>query len=338
MIAPECFPPLSLSLAIETFPIKGVFRIAREARTCVDVVVATLTDPEGRHGRGECRPYARYGETPQGVSATLEALTPWLAGGGADRTRLQTLLPAGAARNALDCALWDLEAKRRGLPAWHLAGFDRPPAPCITAYTLSIDAPETMAAAASAAHDRPLLKIKLAGDGLDLQRMAAIRRAAPAARLIVDANEGWQADDLPALASAFASLGVEMIEQPLPAAADAPLAHIGSPLPLAADESAHGLARLDHLAELYQIINIKLDKTGGLTEALALRHAARQRGLRIMVGCMVASSLAMAPAMLLTPDADYVDLDGPLLLATDRPHPLLYEGATIHPPSAALWG
>lgn len=331
--------PIKLTLAVvtESFPIRGTFRIARGAKTQAHVVVATLCAADGTIGRGECVPYARYGETVDGVMAALSGLSDRFAQG-LDRTGLQSALPPGAARNALDCALWDLEAKQSGRRVWELAGLAMP-APVTTTFTLSIDEPDAMAKAAAAiAATRPLLKLKLAGDGADLARVAAVRAAAPACRLIVDANEGWQPSDLATLPTALARLGVEMIEQPLPAGADDALVDFQSPVPIGADESAHGLHGLDRLAGRYDVINIKLDKTGGLTEALALRDAARARGLRIMVGCMVATSLSMAPALLLAQGADYVDLDGPLLLDRDRKPGLTYQDALLLPGSAEVWG
>jgi len=323
-----------LSLAVERFPTRGSFTISRSSVTAVDLVVATLEE-EGARGRGECRPYARYGETPASVAEQIERLRGPLEEG-MTRTELQAVLKPGAARNALDCALWDLEAKRGGTPVWRLAGLPEP-RPVVTAYTLSLDRPEAMAQAAAANRDRPLLKLKLAGPE-DLDRVAAVRRAAPRSRLIVDANEGWTLASFRAIAPRLVELGVALVEQPLPAADDAPLAGQSWPLPLCADESSHDRASLDALVGRYSHVNVKLDKTGGLTEAMAMVAEARRLGFGIMMGCMVASSLAMAPALLLAADADYVDLDGPLLLATDRPEGLVYEGSTIHPANAELWG
>lgn len=327
-------PPVSLSVRLERFPIRGTFRIARGAKTEAVVLVAELRDRDGHVGRGECVPYARYGESVEGVAAAMEAMSDAFARG-MGRKALRNAMPAGAARNALDCALWDLEAKRSGRPAWERAGL-APLEPVVTAFTLSIDTPDAMAAAAKSV-TRPLLKLKLAGDGGDLERVAAVREAAPASRLIVDANEGWKPDDLAILPEAFARLRVEMIEQPLPAGADAALEGFRSPVRLGADESAHGLDGLEQLARRYQIINVKLDKTGGLTEALAVKARAQALGLDVMVGCMVATSLSMAPALLLAQGADYVDLDGPLLLAQDRQPGLVYEGALLRP-TDGVWG
>lgn len=329
-------PSLTLTIRAESFPIRGTFRISRGAKTQAQVLVAELRDADGRVGRGECVPYGRYGESIDSVTAAMET-TRDLFARGMDRRRLLYALPAGAARNALDCALWDLAAKRTGRPAWELAGL-APPEPVTTAFTLSIDSPDAMEQAAAAATDRPLLKLKLAGDGADLDRVAAVRRAAPGSRLIVDANEGWTPDDLTTLPDALARLGVEMIEQPLPAGADAALKGFRSPIPIGADESAHGLAGLEELANRYDVINVKLDKTGGLTEGLAVKARAQSLGLSVMVGCMVASSLSMAPALLLAQGADYVDLDGPLLLARDREPGLRYDGATLFPDDGGIWG
>jgi L-alanine-DL-glutamate epimerase-like enolase superfamily enzyme len=334
----ENAPALTLTVETASFPIRGSFRISRGAKTEAVVVTATLRADDGSVGRGECVPYARYGESVDGVREIISALMPAFAAGRLDRDTLQRALPPGAARNALDCALWDLAAKRTGQPAWRLAGLAEP-LPVTTAFTLSIDIPSAMGDAARALEDRrPLLKLKLAGDGADLDRVAAVRRAAPAARLIVDANEGWTAADLSHLPHRFADLGVEMIEQPLPAGQDAALAGIDRPLPIGADESVHGLDGLEELAQRYDVVNIKLDKTGGLTEALMVKARAESLGLRTMIGCMVASSLSMAPALLLAQGADYVDLDGPLLLARDREPGLRYDGALVHPPFSAIWG
>lgn len=324
----------TLAVARETWPIRGAFTISRGSRTATELVVAELR-AGGAVGRGECMPYPRYGETVEGVMAAIGELR-WRLDAGLDREGLQGALPPGAARNALDCAFWDLEAKRAGRPAWALAGLDAP-GPLTTAYTLSLDSPEAMGAAAAENATRPLLKLKLSGAG-DLDRVAAVRAGAPHARLIVDANEGWTAAELEVFAPRLADLGVTMIEQPLPAAADGALATLDRPIPVCADESCHDTASLDHLAGRYEMINIKLDKTGGLTEALRLRAAARDRGFGIMVGCMIATSLAMAPATLIAQGAEVVDLDGPLLLTEDRPHGLHFEGSRVDPPEPVLWG
>ena len=323
-----------LTVSVERWPIAGTFRISRGSKTEAEVVVARLAHG-GHTGRGECVPYKRYGETVEAVAETLTGMALAVAAG-LDRAALQDALPAGAARNALDCAFWDLEAKCRGIPVASLAGL-APPRPVVTAYTLSLDTPESMAHSAARAA-KPLLKLKLGGDGADLDRVAAVHGAAPTARLIVDANEAWTIDDLRGLAPALAASGVVLIEQPLPAGEDGALAGLHLPLALCADESCHVASDLPRLVGLYSHVNVKLDKTGGLTEALALTAEARRLGLGLMVGCMVGTSLGMAPALLLAGDADFVDLDGPLLLARDRAPGLCYDGATIQPATGALWG
>ena len=323
-----------LSIAIETYPIAGRFVISRGAKTEAVVVTATLSQ-EGRVGRGECVPYARYGESVESVVATIETARDAVEAG-ADRVNLQRLLPAGAPRNALDCALWDLEAKLSGVPACATAGFDAL-SPLVTAYTISVGTPEEMAAAAAKAAGRPLLKIKLAGEG-DEARLAAVRAGAPRSTLIVDANESWDEDSLTRRLEVCASYGVALVEQPLPAGRDQALARLMRPVPICADESVHDRASLAPLKGRYDAINIKLDKTGGLTEALALAHMARDMGFSIMAGCMVGTSLAMAPAILVGQMAKFVDLDGPLLLAGDRAPGLRYEGSTVMPPAPNLWG
>ena len=322
-----------LRITPERFPIRGRFTIARGSKTEAAVVTVELRD--GAHvGRGECVPYGRYGESVEGVVDQLAALQKLVAQG-LRREDLMTVLPPGAARNALDCAMWDIEAKRAGRRVYEMAGLPAPQ-PVVTAYTLSLDTPAAMAQAArEAGHE--LLKLKLGTEG-DLARLTAIRAAVPQARLIVDANEGWSAENLEAHLAACAEAGVELVEQPLPAADDAALAQIARPVPVCADESAHGLDSLDALAGRYDALNIKLDKTGGLTEAILLARAAQAAGLDIMVGCMVGTSLAMAPALLLAPLARFVDLDGPLLLAADRDPALRYEGSRVYPPEPALWG
>ncbi len=328
------FPPLSLAVAVETFPIAGAFTISRGSRT--EAVVVTATVGDGRHiGRGECVPYARYGETVQGVARAVAEQGPRLRDGG-DLPMLTAGLKPGAARNALDCALWDLAAKRAGKRAWELAG-EAPPAPLVTCYTLSLGTPESMEAAARTAAHRPLLKVKLGGDG-DVERIAAVRRGAPRSRLVVDANEAWREHNLAANAAACAAAGVELIEQPLPAGEDQALDGFRSPVTLCADESAHGPDSIAGLAGRYGAVNIKLDKTGGLTEALAMARAAEAAGLKIMAGCMVGTSLAMAPALMIGARAAWVDLDGPLLLAQDRQPGLVFEGSTILPCGAEVWG
>ena len=323
-----------LDVSVQRFRLAERFVIARGARTESAVVTVTLRTNTCR-GRGECVPYARYGETIDSVLAQIETVRAPLEQG-ADRDRLATLLPPGAARNAFDCALWDLEAKRLGIPARELAGVHRI-APTTTAYTISLGTPADMAAAAARAAWRPLLKLKLGGPD-DIACLAAVRRAAPDAELIVDANEGWHLEDLPGKFEACLGAGVALIEQPLPAGRDEALAHQPRPVPICADESVHDRKDIEGLRDRYDAINIKLDKTGGLTEALAVASEAERLGFSLMVGCMVGSSLSMAPAMLLTPRARFVDLDGPLLLAEDREHGLRYDGSVVYPPTPALWG
>ena len=319
---------------IERWPIAGTFTISRGAKTEAVVVVAEVSQG-GHTGRGECAPYARYGETPEAAVEAILAMQDELRAG-LDRQALQAAMDAGAARNAVDCALLDLEAKRSGQRVWELLG--RPaPRTCTTAYTISLGPPEIMAAATAKAAHRPLLKIKLGGDG-DGKRIAAVRKEAPESELIVDANESWTPENLERNLAACAEAGVTLVEQPLPSGRDGALARICRPMAVCADESVHDRASLDNLRERYDAVNIKLDKTGGLTEALAMADAARALGLEIMVGCMVATSLSMAPAMLIAQQARFVDLDGPLLLAGDRVGGLRYDGSTVYPPDSALWG
>ena len=313
---------------------EGGFTISRGSKHEAVVVVASISD--GRHtGRGECVPYARYGESVEGVVAAIEACANAIARG-LSRAELAALLPAGAARNALDCALWDLEAKRSGSRAAALAGLN-PLHSVPTAFTISLGAPEAMAAQAREASAHPLLKLKLGGDG-DEERLVAVREAVPPARLIADANEAWRPEALERLMVSAASAGVELVEQPLPAGSDDLLERIERLIPVCADESVHDRASLETLCQRYDAVNIKLDKTGGLTEALLVAARARALGLKIMVGSMVATSLAMAPALLLAQDADWVDLDGPLLLARDRVPGLTYEAGLVFPPPPELWG
>jgi L-alanine-DL-glutamate epimerase-like enolase superfamily enzyme len=319
---------------IERWPIAGAFTISRGAKTEAITVVAEVSRG-GHTGRGECVPYTRYGETPEATLAALLSMQEALRKG-LNRQALQAALPAGAARNALDCALIDLEAKLSGRRAWELLGRPAPRA-CTTAFTISLGTPDAMAAATAKAAHRPLLKIKLGGDG-DGARIAAVRKEAPESELIVDANEAWTPANLEQNLAACAAAGVTLVEQPLPAGQDELLARIRRPVAVCADESVHDRASLEGLRARYDAVNIKLDKTGGLTEALAMADAAQALGFEIMVGCMVATSLSMAPAMLLTPQARFVDLDGPLLLAEDRDDGLRYDGSTIYPPDAALWG
>ncbi|ARO13580.1 mandelate racemase/muconate lactonizing enzyme family protein [Ketogulonicigenium robustum] len=319
-----------INIQVERFALASAFRISRGAKTEADVVTVEVMRG-GFTGRGECVPYARYRETVESVRAQIRTLPADIS-----RADLQKALPAGAARNAVDCALWDLEAKMQGKPVWQLAGLPQP-VPQITAYTLSLDTPDAMEEAARKNAHRPLLKIKL-GTPDDLPRLQAVRRGAPGPAIIVDANEGWSVFDYIALAPHLVDLGVKLVEQPLPAVNDDALRGIARPLPVCADESSHSRRELTDLVGKYDVVNIKLDKTGGLTEAIALRRAAEAAGLKIMVGCMVGSSLSMAPAVLLAQGAAYVDLDGPLLLAEDRPQGLLYDAAGVHPPQADLWG
>jgi len=298
------------------------------------VVVAELGDGKAR-GRGECVPYARYGESIESVSAALEAMRPSLAAG-LSRIALQTAMPPGAARNALDCAFWDLEAKRSGRPVHELAGVPAP-RPVTTAFTISLGEPAAMAKAAAQAAGRALLKVKLGAPG-DAARIAAVRAAAPKATLIVDANEGWDEANLAVNLAACADAHVVLVEQPLPAECDRALSGIARPIPVCADESVHSLASLSALGRKYDAVNIKLDKAGGLTEALAMIAQAQRLGFTVMAGCMVATSLAMAPAMLVAQTARFVDLDGPLLLTQDRPDGLRYVDSLVYPPTPALWG
>jgi L-alanine-DL-glutamate epimerase-like enolase superfamily enzyme len=329
----------TLEARIEHWGIQGNFTISRGAKTEAVVVVAEVTHGNTT-GRGECVPYPRYGETPEATLATIlgmkDAIAHGFGGHGLGRQALQAAMPPSAARNALDCALLDLEAKQIGIRIWDRLG-RLAPEPCVTAYTISLGTPEAMAAATAKAAHRKLLKIKLGGDG-DSLRIAAVRQAAPDSELIADANEAWTEANLEQNLAACAGAGVTLVEQPLPAGHDAALARIMRPIAVCADESVHDRASLAGLRDRYDAVNIKLDKTGGLTEALAMADAAAAQGFGIMVGCMVATSLSMAPAMLLTPQARFVDLDGPLLLARDRDGGLRYDGSLVYPPDAALWG
>ncbi len=321
---------MQIEVSRDIFKLAQVFTISRGSRTEAQVLTVRIRD--GAHqGWGECVPYARYDETLDSVTAQIESLPDDIS-----RANLPELLPAGAARNAVDCALWDLEAKRAGKRAWDLAGLPVP-GPEITAYTLSLDSPENMKAQAAQNAHRPLLKIKL-GTPDDMPRLEAVRAGAPQSRIIVDANEGWTGGVYADLAPHLVRLGVQMVEQPLPAGDDDALIGMERPVPVCADESCHDRADLPALKGKYDMVNIKVDKTGGLTEALALRDAALSEGYEIMVGCMVGSSLAMAPATLVAQGAAVVDLDGPLLLAEDRAAPLVFDEAGVHPPTSALWG
>ena len=323
-----------LTVARESFQLKETFTISRGSRTAAEVVRVTLSR-NGKLGQGEGVPYKRYDETVEGVIAAIESLREPLAAG-LDRAALQEALPPGSARNALDCAFWDLEAKEAGVRAWELAGLPAPGS-LTTAFTLSLASPKAMGEAARRNAARALLKLKLAGPE-DLDRVRAVHANAPNSHLIVDANEGWTPSLYQALAPELQALGVAMIEQPMPAAEDAALLEVQRTVPVCADESCHDRKSLAELEGKYDLVNIKLDKTGGLTEALALREEARARGFGVMVGCMVGTSLAMAPAVLVAQGAEFVDLDGPLLMAEDRSPGLAYHGSEVEPPVAALWG
>lgn len=323
-----------IETTIETYPIAGVFTISRGSRTKAEVIVCSISE-KGVTGRGECVPYKRYGESLESVAAQIASERDFLAGGGS-RHELLTRMKPGAARNAIDCALWDLESKLSGVPVAQAIRLGDPRA-MITAYTLSLGEPEAMAEQAAQHSARPLLKVKL-GTSDDASRMRAIRKAAPDSRLIVDANEGWTAETLQHHLDVAAECGVSLIEQPLPAGQDQALGSVRRSVAICADESVHLTADLAGLRARYDAVNIKLDKTGGLTEALAMRREAERLGFSIMVGCMVGSSLAMAPAVLLAQGVDYVDLDGPLLLAQDCADPLRYDGSLVYPPERALWG
>ena len=325
--------PRRLSVTVERFPLAREFRIARGAKTEAAVVTTMIFDGEDS-GRGECVPYARYCESLESVCQQIEAVREAIESGCSVESLLEILEP-GAARNALDCALWDLEAKRSGRSVASLM-FDIAPQPLETAYTLSLDEPEAMADAARAAN-RSLLKVKV-GTASDVTRLAAIHAAAPHARLIVDANEGWTEGNIGEHMLAAARAGAVLVEQPLPAGKDAILRDIPHPVPVCADESAHTSKQLGELLGLYDYVNVKLDKTGGLTEALRMVREAHGMGFGVMVGCMVGTSLAMAPAVLLAQTAQFVDLDGPLLLAKDREGGLIYSATTVSPPETALWG
>ncbi|HEY3948361.1 MAG TPA: N-acetyl-D-Glu racemase DgcA [Phenylobacterium sp.] len=324
----------TLSARAESWPLAQAFVISRGSKTAAEVVVAEISDGRYR-GRGEGAPYGRYGETARGVLHQIERVRDAVEAG-VGRGDLQGLLPAGAARNAIDCALWDLEAKRAGVRAWELIGRSRLD-PVKTCFTISLGGAEAMAEQARANARRPMLKVKI-GSRDDLELVAAVRAAAPRARLILDANEALGFDDLVRLAPDFARLDIKLLEQPLPAGEDAALESYRSPVPLCADESLHTRAELDACARRYDLVNIKLDKAGGLTEALALAEDARRRGLGVMVGCMVATSLAMAPAMILAQGAEVADLDGPLLMKRDREPGLRITGSVLEPPAPELWG
>lgn len=323
-----------ISVEAERFPIAGTFTISRGSKTEAEVITCTISDGDNR-GWGECVPYKRYGETMDGVRDAIEAMRSQIEGG-ISREDLLDAMPAGAARNAVDCALWDLEAKMSGIAvadAIHAVSLSA----LETAYTLSLGEPEAMAAQARANAGRPLLKVKIGGDN-DMARIRAVTEAAPESRIILDANEGWTGANIVENLAFAAEQGIALIEQPLPAGHDAILRHIAHPVPICADESVHEAKDLEALVGLYDAVNIKLDKSGGLTAALTLRDRARELGFEVMVGCMVGTSLAMAPAVLLAQGAEFVDLDGPLLLARDRQPGLVYQGSLVSPPDRMLWG
>jgi len=324
---------LTIEAREEVWPLREPFRISRGSRTEAQVVLVTVGDDE-HVGRGEGVPIKRYGQSAESVLAQIESIK---AEKNLDRQRLQQLLPAGAARNALDCALWDLEAKTSGKRVWELANV--PIVPEVeTSFTISLDTPEKMAAAAAVAAELPILKLKLQGDDLDLARVKGVRESAPAARLLLDANESWSPEHYRKIVPELHELGVELIEQPFPANADEVLENLDHPIPVCADESCHTTADLRRLTNRYDMINVKLDKTGGLTEALRLCDRARDSGFKLLIGCMVCTSLGIAPARLLASNADLVDLDGPLLLGRDREHGLAYTNGRLALPSAQLWG
>jgi L-Ala-D/L-Glu epimerase / N-acetyl-D-glutamate racemase len=323
-----------LSITHESWPIKGSFTISRGSKTTADVVVVTV-EKDGAVGQGECVPYRHYGESVESVMAALEERRRVIEEG-IERSQIPALLGPKSARNALDCALWDFECKITGKRIWQLLNHPEPQN-LVTAFTISLDSPEKMASAASQVTDRPLLKLKLGGSD-DVARLRAVRQAVPRARLIVDANEGWAPAELPVLFDACAKVGVELIEQPLPAGRDGVLSELKRVVPICADESAHDENSLPNLQGKYDFINIKLDKTGGLTQALALRKAAENLGFGIMVGSMLATSLSMAPAFVLAQGVQFVDLDGPLLLARDRPSAIRYQDGSMFPPESNLWG
>jgi L-alanine-DL-glutamate epimerase-like enolase superfamily enzyme len=349
---------LNIEAKEEIWPLHHPFRISRGSRNEAQVVVVTIVDGE-QVGRGECVPIKRYNQNVASVLAQVESIEDV---GDLNRDRLQQLLPPAAARNALDCALWDLEAKRSGKRVWELANIPIVPrsrrpegdaqashseaargeAPeidqVVTSFTISLDTPEKMAEAASAAAGLPVLKLKLAGDESDLARVEAVRAAAPKARLLIDANESWSPRHYQDMVQDLSELGVELIEQPFPAADDEVLQILDHPIPVCADESCHTTADLWRLKNRYEAINVKLDKTGGLTEALRLCERARERDFKLLIGCMVCTSLSIAPARLLAGNADWVDLDGPLLLARDREHGLCYRNGKMGIPSPKLWG
>jgi L-Ala-D/L-Glu epimerase len=323
-------PDDMITITPDSFRLARPFNISRGTKTEARVLTICITRG-GVTGRGECVPYARYGETQESVTAQIGSLPSDIT-----RAALQTSLPAGAARNAVDCALWDVEAKTAGRRVWELAAMGAP-RPCLTAYTLSLDTPAMMLGQARLHAHRPILKVKL-GTPDDMPRLEAVRSGAPKSTIIIDANEGWTPEIYADLAPHLVRMGVALVEQPLPAGADDMLAEMARPLPVCADESCHDRASLRDLKGKYDMVNLKLDKTGGLTEALVARDLGRAMGFKVMVGCMVGSSLALAPAVLLAQGAEWTDLDAPLLLAEDRDHPLQYDAQGVYPPDANLWG
>ncbi|MEM6942403.1 MAG: N-acetyl-D-Glu racemase DgcA [Pseudomonadota bacterium] len=330
-----------LEVEAKSFKLREAFTISRGSRTEATVVEVRLI--EGDHvGRGECVPYARYNETVESVTAQIEGYRGRVESGTLDRQGLQGVMKAGAARNALDLAFWDLEAKRAGCRVWELKDYlvlgGKAPGPVVSCYTLSIDTPEAMKRAAAANAARPILKVKLGAGEDDMQRVAAVREGAPDARIVIDANEGWQIFEYGERVLTLKEMGVEMIEQPVPQRFEDPFGAITRPVPICADESCHTRATLNRLVGRYDMVNIKLDKTGGLTEALQLRTEAERQGMGVMVGCMMSSSLAVAPAVLLSTGVQLADLDPPMLLAEDRDPALAVEGSTVQPPMPELWG
>ncbi len=323
-----------LNVQMNSWPIAGTFTISRGSKTTAEVVTCTLSDGEYK-GHGECVPYRRYGETTESVILEIESLRPALESGMTRDDLLHAMKP-GAARNAVDCALWDLEAKRSGIPVARTIGLSALQ-PRTTAFTISLGEADAMAAEAGAQAHRALLKVKI-GTADDESRIRAVRRAAPHSTIILDANEGWTEDNLARHLQIAAEAGIALVEQPLPAGKDGMLSGMERPVLVCADESVHHTGDLASLRDRYDAINIKLDKTGGLTEALRMKAEGERLGFRIMIGCMVGTSLAMAPAVLLAQNAAFVDLDGPLLLARDREPGLRYADSLVFPPLSELWG
>lgn len=326
--------PRKMMVQVEEWPIAGRFVISRGAKTVARTIKVIIIS-DGQTGVGECVPYARYDETVESVCQQFELVRNVIENG-ITLTNLQDEILPGAARNALDCALWDLEAKSTGIPAWQASGLLELK-PTTTAFTISLGSPEKMAEDCLKVAERRVLKVKLGGEG-DVERMKAVRAALPDASLILDANEAWGESNFAEHMQIAHEINADLIEQPLPSNKDQMLENIDRIVPVCADESLHTRDELEHLKKRYDCINIKLDKTGGLTEALKLKRAAKEHGFAIMVGCMVSTSLSMAPAMLLAQNADFVDLDGPLLLGKDRIPSIKYSGSTIFPPDRDLWG